>query len=84
MKTPFDPLVISQKRKLDICELQIVRCNNKIAAKQSELNAIIAQISEIEIPQSADFGVFLQINAVKKTYLYEIDTLRTQISTLKH
>ena len=81
MKTPFDKLIKAQEQKLSLCEQHIVRYNNEIAAKQSQVNGLIEQIATMNLPQSGDFSVFLQARSQKKgVCLFEIDSIQEQIA----
>ena len=83
MKTKFDQLINAQKRKLDMCEMQIVRHNNEIAALQSQISAHIDQISKMQIPKGGSFDVFLQANARKRVLVSDIDSHQAHISAHK-
>lgn len=80
MKTPFDKLIKAQEQKLSLCEQHIVRYNNEIAAKQSQVNGLIEQIATMNLPQSGDFSVFLQANAKRRAFVFEIDSIQEQIA----
>lgn len=80
MKTQFDKLIKAQEQKLSLCEQHIVRYNNDIAAKQSQVNGLISQIAQMSLPKAGDFSVFLQANAKKRVFIFEIDSLQEQIA----
>lgn len=80
MKTQFDKLIKAQEQKISLCEQHIVRYNNDIAAKQSQVNGLISQIAQMSLPKAGDFSVFLQANAKKRAFIFEIDSLQEQIA----
>lgn len=83
MKTQFDALIKAQEQKLNMCELQIVRANNQIASKQSEVNMLIAGLAELQRPDSGSFDTFLKANARKRAFVFEIDSIHEGIAALK-
>ncbi len=83
MKTKFGVLVQAQKKKLDMCEMQIVRHNNEIAAINNQITTLISDIAQMQTPKQGSVDVLLHEIAHKKAYLFEIDTLREAIANLK-
>lgn len=83
MKTPFDALVLAQKKRLEAKELEILRTNNQIAAQYAKIDELQIALSQITYPKEGDFSLFLKTNAQKKSLINDIDTQRTHISTLK-
>lgn len=83
MKTPFDALVLTQKKRLEAKELEILRTNNQIAAQYAKIDELQIALSQIIYPKEGDFSLFLKTNAQKKSLINDIDTHRTHISTLK-
>lgn len=83
MKTPFDALVLAQKKRLEAKELEILRTNNQIAAQYAKIDELQIALSQIIYPKEGDFSLFLKTNAQKKSLINDIDTHRTHISTLK-
>lgn len=83
MKTPFDALVLAQKKRLEAKELEILRTNNQIAAQYAKIDELQIALSQIVYPKEGDFSLFLKTNAQKKSLINDIDTHRTHISTLK-
>lgn len=83
MKTPFDALVLAQKKRLEVKELEILRTNNQIAAQYAKIDELQIALSQIIYPKEGDFSLFLKTNAQKKSLINDIDTHRTHISTLK-
>lgn len=83
MKTPFDALVLAQKKRLEAKELEILRTNNQIAAQYAKIDELQVALSQIVYPKEGDFSLFLKTNAQKKSLINDIDTHRTHISTLK-
>ncbi|MBR2494537.1 flagellar FliJ family protein [Helicobacter sp.] len=80
MIAQFDKLIKAQEQKLSLCEQHIVRYNNDIAAKQSQVNGLISQIAQMSLPKAGDFSVLLQANAKKRAFVFEIDSLQEQIA----
>lgn len=83
MKTPFDALVLTQKKRLEAKELEILRTNNQIAAQYAKIDELQIALSQIIYPKEGDFSLFIKTNAQKKSLINDIDTHRTHISTLK-
>ena len=83
MKTPFDALVLAQKKRLEAKELEILRTNNQIAAQYAKIDELQIALSQITYPKEGDFSLFLKTNAQKKSLINDIDTERAHISTLK-
>lgn len=83
MKTQFDALIKAQEQKLNMCELQIVRANNQVASKQSEVSALIAELARLQLPDSGSFDIFLKANARKRAFVFEIDSIQENIAALK-
>lgn len=83
MKTPFDALVLAQKKRLEAKELEILRTNNQIAAQYAKIDELQIALSQVIYPKEGDFSLFLKTNAQKKSLINDIDTYRTHISTLK-
>lgn len=83
MKTPFDALVLAQKKRLEAKELEILRTNNQIAAQYAKIDELQIALSQVIYPKEGDFSLFLKTNAQKKSLINDIDTHRTHISTLK-
>ena len=83
MKTPFDALVLAQKKRLEAKELEILRTNNQIAAQYAKIDELQITLSQIVYEKEGDFSLFLRTNAQKKSLINDIDTERTRISTLK-
>lgn len=83
MKTPFDALVLAQKKRLEAKELEILRTNNQIAAQYAKIDELQIALSQVIYPKDGDFSLFLKTNAQKKSLINDIDTHRTHISTLK-
>lgn len=83
MKTPFDALVLAQKKRLEAKELEILRTNNQIAAQYAKIDELQVALSQVIYPKEGDFSLFLKTNAQKKSLINDIDTHRTHISTLK-
>lgn len=83
MKTPFDALVLAQKKRLEAKELEILRTNNQIAAQYAKIDELQIALSQIIYPKEGNFSLFLKTNAQKKSLINDIDTHRTHISTLK-
>ncbi len=83
MKTKFDAILKAQKQKLSICEMKIAKTNAKALALQSAIDAMVAEAAQIEIPQSADFGTLLQIRAMKKSQINDIQSQQIQLAVLK-
>lgn len=83
MKTPFDALVLAQKKRLEAKELEILRTNNQIAAQYAKIDELQIALSQIIYPKEGDFSLFIKTNAQKKSLINDIDTHRTHISTLK-
>ena len=83
MKTPFDSLVLAQKKRLDAIEQQIIRANNKIATKYTQIDELQIMLSQVTYPKEGNFSAFLKTNAQKKTLIDEMDRIRYYISNLK-
>lgn len=83
MKTPFDALVLAQKKRLEAKELEILRTNNQIAAQYAKIDELQIALSQVIYTKEGDFSLFLKTNAQKKSLINDIDTHRTHISTLK-
>ncbi|WP_299327686.1 flagellar export protein FliJ [uncultured Helicobacter sp.] len=83
MKTQFDALIKAQEQKLNMCELQIVRANNQVASKQSEMSALVAELARLQRPDSGSFDTFLKANARKRAFVFEIDSIQEGIAILK-
>lgn len=83
MKTPFDALVLAQKKRLEAKELEILRTNNQIAAQYAKIDELQIALSQVIYPKEGDFSLFLKTNAQKKSLINDIDTHRAHISTLK-
>ena len=65
MKTPFDALVLAQKKRLEAKELEILRTNNQIAAQYAKIDELQIALSQITYPKEGDFSLFLKTNAQK-------------------
>lgn len=83
MKTKFDQLLNAQKQKMLLCEKEIVKINNEVAAFYNQIDFIVAQIAQIDIPKNADFEEFLKINEVKKAKLHDIESYKLKIAESK-
>lgn len=84
MKTKFDALLKVKKQDLERCELQIIKNNNLIASKYQELDGILQELSDIEVPQSGSFSDFKMIQEIKKMLVTQIDSTQNEISALKN
>lgn len=64
-------------------ESDIAHNQSQIICKQEEEQALIAQLHDLAVPAQGGFFEFAQINALKRNYLYQIDSIHTEIHRLK-
>lgn len=84
MKTKFDALLKVKKQDLERCELQIIKNNNLIASKYQELDGILQELGNVQVPQSGSFWDFKTTQEIKKTLVAQIDSTQNEISALKN
>lgn len=75
-------LIKIAKQKLLEYELSLANNQTLILRLHAEIDRVNAEIAMIEIPSSGSFASYQMNRAGLQAYLYEIDELRSQISTL--
>lgn len=84
MNTKFDPVLKIKKQDLDKCEADIIQNNQLIHSKNREVDVLLQELEEIDVPKSGGYWDFKNTQDIKKAFLGEIDRVRYEISTLKN
>lgn len=84
MNTKFDPVLKIKKQDLDKCEADMIQNNQLIASKNREIDSLLIELGEIDVPKSGSYWDFKNTQDVKKAFLGEIDKVRAEISMLKN
>lgn len=84
MNTKFDPVLKIKKQDLDKCEADIIQNNQLIHSKNREVDVLLQELGEIDVPKSGGYWDFKNTQDIKKAFLGEIDRVRCEISTLKN
>lgn len=83
MKTQFQPLIKIKKQELEQKETEIAQINKLIAHKFEEIRQFQSQMKEFSIPSSGDFQNFKMLKEYRDAFLFQIDSMHTEISNLK-
>ncbi|PAF52699.1 flagellar export protein FliJ [Helicobacter sp. 13S00477-4] len=84
MKTKFDSILKLKKQALDKSEVEIIKNNQMIVAKTTELDLAMFEFNKFDIPQNGTYLDFQRFTEIKKALMYEIDCIRGEISGLKN
>lgn len=84
MNTKFDPVLKIKKQDLNKCEADIIQNNQLIHSKNREIDVLLQELGEIDVPKSGGYWDFKNTQDIKKAFLGEIDKVRYEISTLKN
>ncbi|PAF53059.1 hypothetical protein BKH42_07950 [Helicobacter sp. 13S00482-2] len=83
MNTKFDSLLKIKKQELDKCEADMIYNNHLIALKNKEIDILLQDLNQINVPKNGDYWDFKNTQEVKKAFVEEIDKQRNEISRLK-
>ena len=76
-------LVKIAKQKLETQERLLIRNQNLIANKRSDIDAINIAIAQTPLPTSGSFSAYANQKAAITAHLYEIEELQDQIAILR-
>ncbi|WP_163533499.1 flagellar FliJ family protein [Helicobacter suis] len=79
----FKKLVKIKKQAMQRCESDIAHNKSQIASKQEQQHALLVELYGLSVPAEGGFNAFIQLSALKKNYLYQIERIGEEISQLK-
>ncbi|WP_394955280.1 flagellar export protein FliJ [uncultured Helicobacter sp.] len=83
MKTKFSAILDVRHKALQSHERKMMQHNLLIAQKQTEIDAFMHDIAQVQFPKIGDFGAYLALADTRDRLLGHVDTLHAELSQLK-